>query len=77
VPRLRTLLHGRRFILDWLSAFPSKDIDSVRKRSAKICQQHLINEILRFFALEFALNLIRENATPIQRGFHSRFLNRI
>jgi len=77
VPRLRTLRHGSRCILDRLSAFLSEDIDSVLKRSANICQRHLINEMLRFFATKFALDLIRENATLIQRGFHSRLLNRI
>jgi len=77
VPRLRTLPHGSRSILGRLSSFLSEDIDSVLKRSAKICQQCFVKQLLGPFLTEFALNLTREGATSIQRGFHGGLLPHI
>ena len=65
-PRLRTLPHGSRCILDRLSSFLSQDIDSVLKRSAKICQQCFIKQMPGPFVTEFALNLACKAATLMQ-----------
>ena len=68
VPRLQTLHHGSRYVLDRLSAL-SEDIGSALKGGVKICQrQQLVNEVLAPRVTKFALNLGREAATPIQRG---------
>src|SRR4051794_9108175 len=54
-----------------------KDIDSVLKRSAKVGQQRFVKQMLGPFLTEFALNLTREGATPIQGGFHGALLPHI
>jgi len=43
----------------------------------KVCKQNFVNEVLGPLVTEFALNLAREDATPIQRGFHGGLLNRV
>jgi hypothetical protein len=54
-----------------------EDTDSVLKRSAKICQRCFVKQMLGPFVTEFALDLAGQHATPVQRGCHSRFLDRI
>jgi hypothetical protein len=77
VPRLQILHHGSRYVLDRLSAL-SEDIGSALKGGVKICQrQQLVNEVLALRVTKFALNLGREAATPIQRGFHASLLGRV
>jgi hypothetical protein len=49
----------------------------VVNRGAKVCQRQLVNEVLGPLVTQFALNLAREDATPIQRGFHGGLLNRV
>jgi hypothetical protein len=49
--------------------FLSEEIGSLLKGGAKVCQQKLVNEVLAPLVTEFALNLGREGATPIQRAF--------
>ena len=70
-PRLRTLLHGSRWVLDRPPALLFEDIGSVLKRGAKVCQRKLVNEPLMSPVMEFVVNLGREGATPIKRGFRS------
>jgi hypothetical protein len=76
-PRLRTLHRGSRFVLDRPSGFLSEDIGSALKGGAKVCQRQLVNEALGPLVTQFALNLAREDATPLQRGLQSGFLSRI
>jgi hypothetical protein len=47
---------------------PCEDIGSVLEGGVKVCQRQLVNEVL---VPEFAHNLGRKGATPIQRGFNS------
>jgi hypothetical protein len=75
-PRLRTLHGGSRSRMDWLSRFLFEDVGSPLNGGAKVCQQQLVNEVLGPVT-QFALNLAREGATPIQRGLQSGFLSRI
>ena len=56
--------------------FLSEDIGSALKGGVKVCQRQLVNEAL-VFVTELALNLGRECATPVHRGVHRRFLDRI
>jgi hypothetical protein len=77
VPRPRTLLHGSGCILDRLSAFLSEHIGSVLKGGAKVCQRQFVNEVLGPLVTEFAPDLGREGAAPIQRGFNGSLLGRI
>jgi hypothetical protein len=57
-----------------LSAFLSEDIGSVLKGGVKVCQRQLVNEVLVSLVAEFALNLGREAATPIQGALNASFL---
>jgi len=57
-----------------LSSFLSEDIGSALKGGAKVCQRQLVNEVLGPLVTQFALNLVREDATPVQRGFHGGLL---
>src|SRR2546428_10692228 len=66
-PRLRTLHCGLWCVV---STFPPEDIGSALKGGVKVCQRNLVREVLRAHATEFALNLAREDATPIKRAFH-------
>src|SRR6266446_6478271 len=74
---LRTLHHGRTCGLGRPPAFLSEDIGSLLKGGAKVCQQQLVNEVLAPLVTEFALNLGREVATPLQRGFNAGLLDRV
>jgi hypothetical protein len=76
-PRLRTLHRGSRGVVNRLSTFLSEDIGSALKRGVKVCQRKFVNEVFGRLATQFALNLAREHATPIQRGFHGGLLARI
>jgi hypothetical protein len=76
-PRLRTLHRGSRFVLDRPSGFLSEDIGSALKGGAKVCQRQPVNEVLGPLVTQFALNLAREDATLLQRGFHGGLLNRV
>jgi hypothetical protein len=58
-------------------AFLSDDIGSVLKRGVKVCQRQLVNEVLGPLVMEFARNLGRESAAPIQRGFNAGLLGRV
>ena len=60
-----------------LSSFLSEDIGSTYKGGVKVCQRKLVNEVFGPLVTQFALNLAREDATPIQRGFHGGLLNRV
>jgi hypothetical protein len=60
--------------LTWASL--SKDIGSVLKGGVKVCQRQLVTEVLGPLVTEFALNLGREVATPIQGAFNASFLCR-
>jgi len=73
---LRTLHHGRTCGLGRPPAFLSEDIGSLLKGGAKVCQQQLV-EVLAPLVTEFALNLGREGATPIQRAFDGSLLDRV
>jgi hypothetical protein len=77
LPHLRTLHHGSSCVLDRLSALLSEGIGSALKGGVKVCQRQLVNEVLVRFITEFAHNLGREAATPIQRGFNARLLGRV
>ncbi len=72
-PRLRALHRGSRCVVD----FSVEDIGSALKRGEKVCQRKFVNEVFGPLATQFALNLAREPATPIQRGFHGGLLARI
>src|SRR5260370_26681061 len=74
---LRTLHHGRTCGLGRPPAFLSEDIGSLLKGGAKVCQRQLVNEVLAPLVTEFALNLGREGATPLQRGFNAGLLDRV
>jgi hypothetical protein len=76
VLRLRTL-HRSRCVLDRPSAFLSEDIGSLLKGGAKVCQRQLVNEVLGPPVTDFALNLGREAATPIQGAFNASLLGRV
>src|SRR4029077_14577204 len=77
VPRLRTLHHGSRCVLDRPSAFLSEDVGSVLKGGVKVCQRQLVNEVLGPLVTEFARNLGREAATPIEGAFNASLLGRV
>ena len=47
------------------------------KGGVKVCQRQLVNEVLRPRVTEFARDLGREVATPIQRGFNASFLGSV
>jgi hypothetical protein len=49
----------------------------VLKGGVKVCQRQLINEALVSLVAEFAFNLGREAATPIQGAFNASFLGRV
>ncbi len=66
VPRLRTLRHGSRCILDRLSAFLSQDIDSVLKGGVKVCQRPLVNEVLGPFFTDFDFNVACKDAYSVR-----------
>ena len=78
-PRLRTPFTAGAVCLDRPSpsCFLSEDIGSVLKGGAKVCQRQLVNEVLGPLVTEFALNLCREGATPIQRGVNASLLGRV
>src|SRR5215471_15677061 len=59
------------------SAFLSEDIGSVLKGGVKGCQRQLVNEVLLSLVTEFARNLGRNAATPIQRSFDASPLGRV
>jgi len=59
------------------TAFLSEDIGRVLKGGVKLCQLQLVNEMLGPLVTEFAHNLGREAATPIQRGFNASPLGRV
>ncbi len=67
-PRLRALHRGSRCVVNRLSTFLSEDIGSALKRGVKVCQRKFVNEVFGRLITQFALNLAREYATPIQRG---------
>jgi hypothetical protein len=75
-PRLRTLHRGSRCVVNRLSPFLSEDIGSALKGGVKVCQRNLVNEVPPLVT-EYALNLARNDATPLQRGLQSGFLSRI
>jgi len=56
-------------LLSFFFSFFLEDIDSVLKRNAKVDQQCFVKQMPGPFLTEFALNLAREGATSIQRGF--------
>jgi len=64
-------------VLSNLFSFLLKEPSSVLKGGEQGCQRQLVNEVLGPLVTEFASNLGREGATPIQRGFHSGLLGRI
>src|SRR6266540_2424505 len=64
------------FFLDRLSAFLSEDIGGALNGGVKVCQRNLINE-LPPLVTKYVLNLVREDATPLQCGFQSSPLSRI
>ncbi len=70
-PAPATLPRGSR-----LSGFLSEDTGSALKAGVKVCQRNLINEVPPLVT-EYALNLAREGATPLQRGFQSGLLSRV
>jgi hypothetical protein len=76
-PRLRALHRGSRCVVNRLSDFSVEDIGSALKRGVKVCQRKFVNEVFGRLVTQFALNLAREYATPIQRGFHGGLLARI
>jgi hypothetical protein len=55
----------------------SEDIGSALKGGVKVCQRQLVNEALVSLVTEYALNLGREAATPIQGAFNASFLGRV
>jgi hypothetical protein len=55
----------------------AKDIGSALKGAVNAFQRQLVNEVLGPLVTEFALNLGREGATPIQPGFNAGLLGRI
>jgi hypothetical protein len=59
-----------------LSAFLSEDIGGALNGGVKVCQRNPINEV-RALVTEYALNLVREDATPLQCGFQSSPLSLI
>jgi hypothetical protein len=63
--------------VDRLTPFLFEDVGSTLKGGAKVCQRYLVNEVRGLRLTEFALNLAREGATPIQRGFDRGLLNRV
>jgi hypothetical protein len=75
-PRPQSLDRGSRRVLDRLSAFLSEDIGGALKGGVKVCQGTLVNE-LPLLVTEYAPNLVRENATPLQRAFQCGPLSRI
>jgi hypothetical protein len=74
-PRPRAHYCGTTCVLDRLSAFLSEDIGSALKGDGKLCQRNLINELPPLLT-EYAINLVREDATPLQRGFQCCPLSR-
>jgi hypothetical protein len=46
----------------------------VLEGGVKVCQRQLVNEVLVPLVKEFAHNLGRKGATPIQRGFNLLWL---
>jgi hypothetical protein len=76
-PRLRALHRGSRCVVNRLCDFSVEDIGSALKRGVKVCQRKFVNEVFGRLVTQFALNLAREYATPIQRGFHGGLLARI
>jgi len=75
--RLRTLHRRNRCFLDRLSAFLSDDIGSSLKGGVEVCERQHVNEVLGPLVTEFARDLGREAATPIQRGFNGSLLGRV
>jgi hypothetical protein len=75
-PRL-TLHRGSRFVPDRPSGFMSEDIGGTLKGGVKVRQRQLVNEMLGPPVTQFALNLGREDATPLQCGFQCGPLSRI
>ena len=75
-PRLRTLHVVSRSGVH-LSPFLFEDVGSPLNGDAKVRQRQLVSEVLGPFVTQFALNLAREGATPIQRGFDRGLLNRV
>src|SRR5262245_18030679 len=69
---IRTLSAFRMLSVGSADFFLSEDIGSALKGGVKVCQRQLVNEAL-VFVTELALNLGREGATPVHRGFHRRF----
>jgi hypothetical protein len=72
VPRLRTHQRGSRCVVNRPPTLLSEDIGCTLKGGVKVCQRQLVNEVLGLPVTEFALNLAREGATPIQRPFRIR-----
>jgi hypothetical protein len=60
-----------------LATFAPEDIGSALKGGVKVCQRNIVREVLGAHVTEFALNLAREDATPIQCGCHGSFLNSV
>jgi hypothetical protein len=55
----------------------SEDSGSALKGGLKVGQRQLVNEVHGPLVTEFTLNLGREAATPVQRGFHRGLLDRV
>jgi hypothetical protein len=55
----------------------SEDSGSALKGGLKVGQRQLVNEVHGPLVTEFTLNLGREAATPVRRGFHRGLLDRI
>jgi hypothetical protein len=55
----------------------AEDIGRVLKGDANVCQRQLVNEVVGPLFTEFALNLGREAATPIQGAFNASLLGRV
>jgi hypothetical protein len=64
-------------MLSNLLSFLFKEPNSVLKGGEQGCQRQLVNEVLGPLVTEFALNLGREGATPIQSDFNAGLLGRI
>jgi len=57
-----------------LSTYLSEDIGSPLKGGVKLCQRRFVDEVFGRLVMQFALNLARQHATPIQRGSHGGLL---
>jgi hypothetical protein len=72
VPRLRNLNRG--FAVNRRSTLLPEEISSNLKGDPKVCQRQLVNEVFGPLVTQFALNLGREAATPLQHALYSGLL---